>query len=201
MTKDEVIAGVLFDFMGWLTSRKERIVLSASDDAAPAVDAIRDFAKLRGLSLDDAQVRTWQEALAEPVQKPEYWHVIDPAGNIVASETDAIRGWARIAGYKPKVEGLLGFHEEGWRVVPAPPLPVQERVTKITWDARGVRTVNGVPDDAPQRQPLTDEQIINAMHEDGCERIENFYVVGPVQKAAVFSFARAIEAKVKGKNT
>ena len=70
MTKDEVIAGALFDFMGWLTSRKERIVLSASDDAAPAVDAIRDFAKLRGLSLDDAQVRTWREALTQLMQEP-----------------------------------------------------------------------------------------------------------------------------------
>lgn len=54
-----------------------------------------------------------------PVQEPEYWNVIDPAGNIVASETDAIRGWARIAGsYKPTVEGLLGFHDQGWRVLP-----------------------------------------------------------------------------------
>ena len=42
--------------------------------------------------------------------------------------------------------------------------------------------------------PMSDDQIINAMHEDGCERIENFYVVGPVQKAAVFSFAQAIIA-------
>jgi len=65
-----------------------------------------------------------------PVQKPEYWNVIDPAGNIVASETDAIRGWARIAGsYKPTVEGLLGLHEQGWRVLPkvTPPMPEQER--------------------------------------------------------------------------
>jgi hypothetical protein len=61
-----VIAGALFDFMGYLTSRRERIVLSASDDAAPAVDAIRDFATKRGLSLDDAQVREWIEALAQP---------------------------------------------------------------------------------------------------------------------------------------
>jgi hypothetical protein len=52
--------------MGYLTSRRERIVLSASDDAAPAVDAIRDFATKRGLSLDDAQVREWIEALAQP---------------------------------------------------------------------------------------------------------------------------------------
>lgn len=56
-----VIAGALFDFMGWLTSRKERIVLSSADDASPAVDAIRDFAKMRDLSLDDARVQDWQD--------------------------------------------------------------------------------------------------------------------------------------------
>jgi hypothetical protein len=64
-----VIAGALFDFMGYLTTRKERIVLSAADDAAPAVDAIRDFATKRGLSLDDAQVREWIDALAQPEER------------------------------------------------------------------------------------------------------------------------------------
>ena len=88
-----------------------------------------------------------EKALAQPVQpeqEPEYWNVIDPAGNIVASETDAIRGWARIAGsYKPTVEGLLGFHDQGWRVLPkvAPPLPVQ-------------------------RQPLTDDDIAKGYYID-----------------------------------
>ena len=75
-------------------------------------------------------ITTIREALAQPVQEPEYWNVIDPAGNVVASETDAIRGWARIAGsYKPTVEGLLGFHDQGWRVLPkvTPPMPEQER--------------------------------------------------------------------------
>jgi len=75
------------------------------------------------------------DALAQPVQKPEYWNVIDPSGNIVASETDAIRGWARIAGsYKLTVEGLLGFHEQGWRVLPkvTPPLPAQRRWVGLT---------------------------------------------------------------------
>jgi phosphoribosylanthranilate isomerase len=56
---EPVIAGALFDFMGWLTSRKERLVLSSADEASPAVDAIRDFAKMRGLSLDDARVQDW----------------------------------------------------------------------------------------------------------------------------------------------
>ena len=71
-----------------------------------------------------------------PEQEPEYWNVIDPAGNIVASETDAICGWARIAGsYKPTVEGLLGFHDQGWRVLPkvAPPAaqPAQEPINLL----------------------------------------------------------------------
>ena len=43
-----------------------------------------------------------------------------------------------------------------------------------------------------KRKPLTKEQIITAMCGDGCERIESFYHVGPVQKAAVWSFAQAI---------
>jgi hypothetical protein len=56
-----VIAGALFDFMGWLTTRDERLVLSGADEAGPAVDAIRDFANMRGLSLDDAKVQDWQD--------------------------------------------------------------------------------------------------------------------------------------------
>jgi hypothetical protein len=59
-----IIAGALFDFMGYLTSRTKRIVLSASDEVTPAVDAIRDFAKKRGLSLDDALVREWIDELS-----------------------------------------------------------------------------------------------------------------------------------------
>ena len=56
---------------------------------------------------------------AQPEQEPVAWNVINPSGEIVATESNAIRGWARIQGYKPTVEGLLGFHERGWRVVPA----------------------------------------------------------------------------------
>lgn len=65
-----VIAGALFDFMGWLTSRPKRIMLSSVDDASPAVDAIKDFAKMRGLSLDDAEVQDWQDIL-KPVETEE----------------------------------------------------------------------------------------------------------------------------------
>ena len=55
-----VISGALFDFMGWLTSRKERIVLSSADNTSPAVEAITEFARMRNLSLDDAKVQDWR---------------------------------------------------------------------------------------------------------------------------------------------
>jgi len=65
-----VIVGALFDFMGWLTSRKERLALSSVDDASPAVDAITDFAKMRGLSLDDARVLDWNTSPKRTEQEP-----------------------------------------------------------------------------------------------------------------------------------
>ncbi len=61
-----VVAGALFDFMGWLTSRDKRLTLSSTDEASPAVEAITEFAKMRGLSLDDAQVEHWQAILTTP---------------------------------------------------------------------------------------------------------------------------------------
>ncbi len=160
---------------------------------------------------------------AAPVQEPEYWDVIDPAGNIVASETDAIRGWARIAGsYKPTVEGLLGFHDQGWRVVPkvapptAQPAPVQE---PVAWAHKeGLEKINdffvasiyargGFDDAVPlyttppaaQRQwvGLTDEEILAANYPDGEEN-------GPTISAPNFEldcFAKQVEAKLRSKNT
>lgn len=69
-------------------------------------------------------IKDLKDALVEqPAQEPVAWNVIDPLGKVVATETNAVRGWARIDGYKPTVEGLLGFHEQGWRVVPATPQP------------------------------------------------------------------------------
>ena len=63
------VAGALFDFMGWLTSRKKRLVLSSSAEASPAVEAIQEFAKMRGLSLADVDVQNWQQALAAPQRR------------------------------------------------------------------------------------------------------------------------------------
>ena len=88
-------------------------------------------------------------------QEPAVWNVIDPFGKIVATEKDAIRGWARIQGYKPTVESLLGFQEQGWRVVPASP-PAAHR----TWVG------------------LTDEEILSMSRYD----LEYAALIGEVQR-------------------
>jgi len=71
-----IVAGALFDFMGWLTTRRERLVLSSSDNAAPAADAIKDFAQMRSLSINDAQVQEWQKHLATPPRRE--WQGLPP---------------------------------------------------------------------------------------------------------------------------
>lgn len=40
---NHIVTGVLFDFMGFLTTRKERLVLSSVDDSAPAAEAVEEF--------------------------------------------------------------------------------------------------------------------------------------------------------------
>ena len=65
-----VIVGALFDFMGWLTTRKDQLVLSSVDNASPAADAIKVFAEMRGLSLDDARVQDWQNYTTQQQAEP-----------------------------------------------------------------------------------------------------------------------------------
>ena len=75
-----------------------------------------------------------------------------------------------------------------WQAAQQQAEPVQERITRIAWDERGVRTVNGIPDDAPQRPwvGLTDEEITELDME----------ISGRTMDECV----RAIEAKLKAKN-
>lgn len=58
-----VISGAIFDFAGYLTTRPEAIAVGATAEAAPVCDLVKEWAELRGLSLDDAAVLSWQEAL------------------------------------------------------------------------------------------------------------------------------------------
>ena len=60
------VAGALYELMGYLTSRRTQLVLSENDAAGPAVDALVDWAKMRGFSLVNANVENWQSCLARP---------------------------------------------------------------------------------------------------------------------------------------
>ena len=81
----------------------------------------------------EALRRAAREALAQPEQEPVAWNVIDPTGNILATEKNAIRGWARVNGYKLTVEGLLGLHELGWRVLPTSPPATKPEQEPSEW--------------------------------------------------------------------
>lgn len=74
---DSIIAGALFDLMGDLTSGEIRYRFSSYDDAAPAVKALEKFAAKRGLSLKDANVSGWREAIAPPAASAEGVTAVD----------------------------------------------------------------------------------------------------------------------------
>lgn len=79
-----LISGALFDFMGWLTSRKTRLVLSASDNASPAVAAIKEFATLRELCLDEAAVLSWNESIAAAERQQAH---CQDCGSLIGNDT------------------------------------------------------------------------------------------------------------------
>ena len=133
-----------------------------------ALEALKQIDEAMPFPVAKLAQKVIKEALAQPEQEPVAWNVVDPTGKIVATEMNSVRGWARIEGYKPTVEGLLGFHEQGWRVVPTTP-------PQRTWVG------------------LTDEEI-DAIY----EQHHNQY--GECESVN-FGYERAIEAKLKEKNT
>ena len=76
-------------------------------------------------------------------------------------------------------------------------IAAQERPTHITWDERGVRTVNGVPDDAPQRPwvDLRDSQIETLYYET-----VKVHRGAPMPQGQVI-FGRAVQDKLRELNT
>ena len=78
-----------------------------------ALEALKQIDEAMPFPVAKLAQKVIKEALAQPEQEPVAWNVVDPTGKIVATEMNSVRGWARIEGYKPTVEGLLGFHEQG----------------------------------------------------------------------------------------
>jgi len=89
-TQQAVIAGALFDFLGWLTSRKERLVLSGANEAGPAVEAITAFSKMRGLSLDDARVQDWHTTPSAAQPEPVSMRMPKVSDKVICLEDESL---------------------------------------------------------------------------------------------------------------
>ncbi len=55
------IAGALIYFFAYLTTREETLTLGAEHLTPPAVEALKEWADKRGLSLDGADVENWDK--------------------------------------------------------------------------------------------------------------------------------------------
>lgn len=78
------------------------------------------------------------------------WSLVNPQGKIVAVEDTCVKAWARISGYKPTVEGLLGYEQQGWRVLSHTSRPMQaaagvpfEAISKILNEVMEHAVANG----------------------------------------------------------
>lgn len=82
-------------------------------DAAASIEALA-ATRSPGVVVDAGNVTDVEAA-------PLGWDLINPLGQVVATEKSTVTAWARHGGYKPTVEGLLGLENHGWRVAPSKP--------------------------------------------------------------------------------
>jgi len=61
LMKNPTVAGALYDFLGFLTTRDKSITVGGSEPTPPVLDLLQEWAEDRGLSLIDAEVMDWQE--------------------------------------------------------------------------------------------------------------------------------------------
>ena len=60
---ETIISGAIFDFAGFLTTRSSTIEIGSNANATPVVELIKEWAALRGVSLDNADVALWRDRL------------------------------------------------------------------------------------------------------------------------------------------
>ena len=185
-----VISGALFDFMGWLTSRKERIVLSSADNASPAVEAITEFARMRNLSLDDAKVQDWH---THPPQRTEQEQPLPP----VEIGVDVTADGASVVAFYRRPNAVMEMFYSQFH--PAPQRTEQEPVALPCCGYRDASAVKWNPLNAvvqchncgqtytppSQRKPLTDEE---------CDDLWDMQVIHITDRVSAKQFIRDIEA-------
>ena len=101
-TPNDVVAGALYDFLGYLTSRRTRVTMSDRDAAGPAVDALVDWSKTRKITLEEARVEDWQNYTTPPqpaAQEPVAWRKKSANGEWVLYYQNV--GWKDLSGFEP----------------------------------------------------------------------------------------------------
>jgi hypothetical protein len=63
ITTSQIVAGALYDFMGFLTSRPEEITLSGHHEPHALLAALGEWAEARNLDIENALVREWHECI------------------------------------------------------------------------------------------------------------------------------------------
>jgi hypothetical protein len=58
-----IVAGALFDFLGFLTTLEEPITMSGQHEAPKALLLLEEWAAKRGLDLDGADVMGWRREI------------------------------------------------------------------------------------------------------------------------------------------
>ncbi len=102
-----VVAGALFDFLGYLTTRDKVISLGATEEAGAAVEAVSEWAATRGLSLDEAAVGGWRELGVELAETS-----VQPAQTAAEPSNPSVNA--------VQAAGQAVLTDQGW-VVPEPP--------------------------------------------------------------------------------
>ncbi len=57
---DAIVSGVIYDFAGFLTTREERIIASATDNSQPMADAVKEFLTMRKVDQNCNPVFDWE---------------------------------------------------------------------------------------------------------------------------------------------
>lgn len=60
VTNDDMVAGALFDFAAWLTTREATLIVGASHESSAIVPVVQDFLKARGLEKAKPFVSGWE---------------------------------------------------------------------------------------------------------------------------------------------
>lgn len=132
---DRILSGLLFDFMGWMTSRETSVTLSASNDAGPAVERIKEFCRLRGIDTNSANIN-WEMAIRREESSSKRRESLRPVTPEMASQGISVVTRRSLLSKSGHIRGALSdgkvlveMPNKGWSL-----LPLNEvYVTPLCW--------------------------------------------------------------------